>query len=131
MNSRSVYWGVHFSSKIVSLIVPHGRCSAVLHAALHGFQFDLFDASRSFANVDIGAKPGSRLVRLRDTAAELIRLRCAHQIDGTAAKSTAHHAGTKHAGLLHGELDHEIEFTATDFIVVAKTVVRLTHQMAQ
>src|SRR6202049_4003410 len=53
------------------------------------------------------------------------------QINGAAAKPTAHHACSVYALGLHSELHHKVEFPATYFKIVAQARMRLTHQITK
>src|ERR1700730_16709785 len=73
--------------------------------------------------VNIWPVSSCSLVTGRDAPTKSIRFVGTHQVYCASAKPTTSHARSKHAGLLHGELHHNIEFVATDFIVVTETTV--------
>src|SRR5438093_13356226 len=81
--------------------------------------------------VDFRTKPRPGFVSGRDCANEALHCVILYKSDGTAAESATGHAGTVYSGLFGGHLDHEIEFGATDFVVVAQAPVRFSHQAAK
>src|ERR1700741_1710931 len=46
-----------------------------------------------------------------------------NQIDGAAAKSTASHSSANQAPLLCGDLDHNVELSTADFVIITQAAV--------
>jgi len=53
------------------------------------------------------------------------------QIDRTTAKAAAGHARAKDTSYWLGEINHHIKLLATDFVIVAQTVVRFVHELPE
>jgi hypothetical protein len=59
------------------------------------------------------------------------RVGCGYQVYGGPTESASGHAPAVVAGEAFGKFDHDIEFAATDLVQVAKTAVRLPHQLSE
>src|SRR5262249_33444352 len=51
-----------------------------------------------------------------------------HEVDDTTAKAATHHPGAVNAFDPDRQPDQQVQFVATDLIVVAQTAVRFAHQ---
>ena len=80
-------------------------------------------AIRRFTNVNVGPNAHGVLVRAQHAVPKLDGVSGLDKINGAAAKTGSRHPGPPSPFLSQRKLDHQIEFGATDFIIVAQADV--------
>src|SRR6266436_9084123 len=76
-------------------------------------------------NVNIRRQTCLGGIRRGHVAPEIAYRRGLHQVDTTAAKSSAGHSRANQAALRPGNFYHKIEFPAADFVIIPQTPMRV------
>src|SRR5260370_39569634 len=92
---------------------------------------ELLRASGRRRNVELRTQACPGRIFRGNVALEIVYGRRLDQVDRAAAKSSASHSRANQSRLRGGDFHHQIEFLATDLIVVAQAAMRLLHQCAE
>ena len=68
------------------------------------------------ADIYLRHEAGFSLIRLGHFFLEFSGVARVHEIDGGAAEAAARHARAENTSLLKRQVDHQIQFAATDFV---------------
>src|SRR5262249_43410752 len=81
-------------------------------------------------NVSIRTHARARLIMAPQLVFHEISLSCIDEIHGAASKSAPRHARAEYAAKSASDLDHDVEFGAADFVVVAQATMRVGYEIS-
>jgi len=89
---------------------------------------DLLDAVGGGGDVNLRLEPRLSMIFCGDVLLEGVYGGGFDEIDRAAAEAAAGHPRADDTGLRAGNFDHEVEFLAADFVIVAQAAMRVAHQ---